>query len=181
MITNQDWWPDQLNLKVLRIPISVMVGTAISVSSPLFGQSVGDTPSVNSERGTAQNGQNNAKGEVFAYLGLADPVGEFQNHVNRGYGAGLGGLLFLGEYRLWGLRAEATYVEYGREVQILQILRTPHLHRCQNHLLYFFRRIGAAVLPEDWAYQAVPLWDYRLLRLQHQDGGRRRLPFHRYR
>ncbi len=115
MITNQDWWPDQLNLKVLRIPISVMVGTAISVSSPLFGQSVGDTPSVNSERGTAQNGQNNAKGEVFAYLGLADPVGEFQNHVNRGYGAGLGGLLFLGEYRLWGLRAEATYVEYGRE------------------------------------------------------------------
>ncbi len=114
MITNQDWWPDQLNLKVLLILISVMAA-AISISSPLFGKSVGDTPSVSPERGTVQNGQNNAKGEAFAYLGLADPVGEFQNHVDWGYGAGLGGLLFLGEYRLWGLRAEATYVVYGRE------------------------------------------------------------------
>ena len=95
--------------------ISVMAGTAILISSPLFGQSIGDTPPVNPERGTAQNGQNNAKGEAFAYLSLADPVGEFQNHVNWGYGVGFGGLLFLGQYRLWGLRAEATYVAYGRE------------------------------------------------------------------
>ena len=83
--------------------------------SPIWSERRRYAAPVNLERGTAQNGQNNAKGEVFAYLGLADPVGEFQNHVNWGYGGGLGGLLFLGEYRLWGLRAEATYVEYGRE------------------------------------------------------------------
>lgn len=52
MITNQDWWPDQLNLKILRIFISVMAGMAISTSSPLFGQSVGDMLSVDIERKT---------------------------------------------------------------------------------------------------------------------------------
>ena len=101
-----------------RQPFIILVNmawTAISLCCPVFGQSVEDPPPVNPENGTAQKGRNKANGEVVWYLALADPVGEFENHVDRGYGTGLGGLLFLGENRLWVLRAEATFVWYGRE------------------------------------------------------------------
>ena len=180
MITNQDWWPDQLNLKVLLILISVMAA-AISISSPLFGKSVGDTPSVSPERGTVQNGQNNAKGEAFAYLGLADPRGRVPEPCGLGLWSRVRRLAVPGRIQTLGPARRGNLCRVRSRVQILQILRIPHLHGCQNHLLHIFRRIGAAILPGEWADQAIPLWDYRLLRLPHQDGGRRRLPFHRYR
>lgn len=66
-------------------------------------------------RGTAQDAFDNLKGEVFGYLNLAVPVGDFRNHVDLGGGTGFGAVLFLGENRLAGLRAEGGFVIYGTE------------------------------------------------------------------
>ena len=60
-------------------------------------------------------GWNNLKGEVFAHLDLTFPVGDFRKHVEMGVGAGFGGVLFLGQSRLAGLRAEGGFVVYGGE------------------------------------------------------------------
>ena len=66
------------------------------------------------ERATAQ--WDDARGEVFGYLDLAIPIGDFSTYVdNLGGGAGFGGVLFLGESRLAGLRAEGNFVIYGAE------------------------------------------------------------------
>lgn len=67
------------------------------------------------ERGTAQLGWGDAKGEVFGYLDLGVPLGDFQRHVNLGGGAGGGGVLFLGGHRLAGLRMEGSFLIYGAE------------------------------------------------------------------
>ena len=99
-------------------PIYILVGaiawTIVSTSRPLPGQSVGDTLQVDIEPGTPLE-ERKPRGEVFGYFCLADPVGQFQDHVDRGYGAGLAGVVFLREDRLPGLRIEADYVVYGRE------------------------------------------------------------------
>ena len=66
------------------------------------------------ERATAQ--WDDAKGEVFGYLDLAIPIGDFSTYVdNLGGGGGFGGVLFLGESRLAGLRAEGNFIIYGAE------------------------------------------------------------------
>ena len=65
------------------------------------------------ERGTAQDAFDNLKGEAFGYLNLAVPVGDFGNHVDLGGGSGFGAVLFLGENRLAGLRAEGGFLIYG--------------------------------------------------------------------
>jgi len=66
------------------------------------------------ERATAQ--WDDAKGEFFGYLDLAIPIGDFSTYVdNVGGGAGFGGVLFLGESRLAGLRAEGNFTIYGAE------------------------------------------------------------------
>jgi len=65
------------------------------------------------ERGTAQ--WDDAKGEVFGYLDLGVPIGDFRSHVDLGGGAGGGGVLFLGGNRLAGLRAEGNFLIYGVE------------------------------------------------------------------
>ena len=101
--------------KPFIILMRVIAWTVISSSNPLFGQGVGDTSPVNPERGTPLEGRKEARGEVFGYLCIADPVGEFQTYADQGYGGGVGGVLFLREDRLLGLRVEITYVEYGRE------------------------------------------------------------------
>ncbi|MXW18595.1 MAG: hypothetical protein F4123_05405 [Gemmatimonadetes bacterium] len=67
------------------------------------------------ERGTAQFGWGDPKGEVFGYLDLGVPIGDFRSHVDLGGGAGGGGVLFLGENRLAGLRAEGSFLIYGAE------------------------------------------------------------------
>ncbi len=67
-----------------------------------------------SERGTAQFG-GDAKGEVFGYLDLGVPLGDFRSHVDLGGGAGGGGVLFLGGNRLAGLRMEGSFLIYGAE------------------------------------------------------------------
>ena len=67
------------------------------------------------ERGTAQDAFDNFKGEVFGYLNLAVPAGDFHHHVALGGGAGFGAVLFLGENRLAGVRAEGGFVIYGTE------------------------------------------------------------------
>ena len=67
------------------------------------------------ERGTAQDGWDNLKGEAFGYLNLAAPIGDFRSHVDLGGGAGFGGVLFLGNNRLAGLRAEGSFIIYGAE------------------------------------------------------------------
>ncbi len=64
-------------------------------------------------RGTAQDAFDNLKGEAFGYLNLAVPVGDFGSHVDLGGGTGFGAVLFLGENRLAGLRAEGGFVIYG--------------------------------------------------------------------
>ncbi len=66
------------------------------------------------DRGAAQWGD--LKGEGFGYVDLAIPVGDFKRHVdNLGGGAGGGGVLFLGDGRLAGLRGEASFIVYGTE------------------------------------------------------------------
>lgn len=75
------------------------------------------------ERAAAQ--WDDAKGEVFGYLDLAIPLGDFSTYVdNLGGGAGLGGVLFLGENRLAGLRAEGSFVIYGAERQTVPFSTT---------------------------------------------------------
>ncbi len=64
-------------------------------------------------RGTAQDVFDNLKGEAFGYLNLAVPVGDFGSHVDLGGGTGFGAVLFLGENRLAGLRAEGGFLIYG--------------------------------------------------------------------
>lgn len=64
-------------------------------------------------RGAAQDVFDNFKGEGFGYLNLAVPVGDFGSHVELGGGAGFGAVLFLGENRLAGLRAEGGFLIYG--------------------------------------------------------------------
>lgn len=65
------------------------------------------------ERGTAQDVFDNLEGEAFGYLNLAVPVGDFGSHVDLGGGTGFGAVLFLGENRLAGLRAEGGFLVYG--------------------------------------------------------------------
>lgn len=66
------------------------------------------------ERAAAQ--WDDAKGELFGYLDLGVPVGDFRSNLdNLGGGAGVGGVLFLGENRLAGLRAEGSFLIYGAE------------------------------------------------------------------
>ena len=66
------------------------------------------------ERSKAQ--WDDAMGEVFGYLDLAIPMGDFSTYVdNLGGGAGFGGVLFLGDNRLAGLRAEGNFIIYGTE------------------------------------------------------------------
>lgn len=67
------------------------------------------------ERATAQSGWGDLNGEVFGYLDLGVPLGDFRSHVNLGGGAGGGGVLFLGGNRLAGLRAEGSFLIYGIE------------------------------------------------------------------
>ena len=68
------------------------------------------------EKGTGQEyGWDNLEGEAFGYANLIVPVGAFQDHVPLGGGIGFGGVLFLGENRLAGLRAEGGFVVYGGE------------------------------------------------------------------
>lgn len=76
------------------------------------------------ERGTAQNAFANLRGEAFAYLNLAVPVGDFGQHVALGGGPGFGGVLFLGESRLAGLRAEGGFVIYGTETETRPLSET---------------------------------------------------------
>jgi len=64
-------------------------------------------------RGTAQDVFDNLKGEAFGYLNLAVPVGDFGSHVDLGGGTGFGAVLFLGENRLAGIRAEGGFLIYG--------------------------------------------------------------------
>jgi len=69
---------------------------------------------VSAERATAQ--WDDTRGEVFGYADLAIPIGDFSTYVdNLGGGAGLGGVLFLGESRLAGLRGEGSFIIYGAE------------------------------------------------------------------
>ena len=75
------------------------------------------------ERATAQ--WDDARGEVFGYLDLAIPIGDFSTYVdNLGGGAGFGGVLFLGESRLVGLRGEGSFVIYGAERHTVPFSRT---------------------------------------------------------
>ena len=66
-------------------------------------------------RGTAQPEWSDAKGEFFGYVGLAVPLGDFRTYVDFGGGPGIGGVLFLDEDRIVGLRAEGNYLVYGVE------------------------------------------------------------------
>lgn len=70
-----------------------------------------------SERGTAQDAFDNLKAEAFGYLNLAVPVGDFGSHVDLGGGTGFGAVLFLGENRLAGVRAEGGFLIYGSETE----------------------------------------------------------------
>ena len=76
------------------------------------------------ERGTAQEAFANLEGEAFGYLNLAVPVGDFGQHVELGGGAGFGGVLFLGESRLAGLRAEGGFVIYGTATDTRRFSKT---------------------------------------------------------
>ena len=76
------------------------------------------------ERGTAQDAFANLEGEGFGYLNLAVPVGDFGEHVALGGGAGFGGVLFLGDSRLAGLRAEGGFVIYGTETRTRPFSKT---------------------------------------------------------
>jgi len=75
-------------------------------------------------RGTAQDVFDNLKGEAFGYLNLVVPVGDFGSHVELGGGTGFGAVLFLGENRLAGLRAEGGFVIYGTETEWRDFSRT---------------------------------------------------------
>ena len=55
------------------------------------------------------------RGEFNLHAGLAVPVGDFHEHVDLGGGAGVGGVLFLDENGLVGLRAEGGFIVYGTE------------------------------------------------------------------
>ncbi|MDE2974037.1 MAG: hypothetical protein OXU64_04815 [Gemmatimonadota bacterium] len=76
------------------------------------------------ERGTAQDAFDNLRGEAFGYLNLAVPVGEFGSHVDLGGGLGFGGVLFLGESRLAGLRAQGGFVIYGTSTETRPLSNT---------------------------------------------------------
>jgi len=76
------------------------------------------------ERGTAQDAFDNLRGEAFGYLNRAVPVGEFGSHVDLGGGLGFGGVLFLGESRLAGLRAQGGFVIYGTSTETRPLSNT---------------------------------------------------------
>lgn len=76
------------------------------------------------ERGTAQFGSGDVKGEAFGYVDLGVPIGDFRRHVNLGGGAGGGGVLFLGGNRLAGLRAEGSFLIYGAETAVVPLSPT---------------------------------------------------------
>jgi len=76
------------------------------------------------ERAAAQEAWDNLEGELFGYVDLTVPLGEFRNHVALGGGMGFGGVLFLGENRLAGLRAEGGFVIYGGESERVQFSAT---------------------------------------------------------
>ena len=59
--------------------------------------------------------QDSIHGEGFFWGQLAAPLGEFNDHVGLGWGAGLGGLLYLDDRRYAALRAEGSFVIYGYE------------------------------------------------------------------
>ncbi len=65
--------------------------------------------------GPAQIERTSPRGEWGMFVDLASPVGEFQDHVDAGYGFGGAYLLFLDKKRRVDLRAEGNYVIYGRE------------------------------------------------------------------
>lgn len=67
------------------------------------------------EHGTAQLGWSDAKGEAFGFVDIGVPLGDFRSHVKLGGGIGGGGVLFMGDSRLVGLRAETSFLLYGVE------------------------------------------------------------------
>ena len=76
------------------------------------------------ERGTAQDAMEPPAGEVFGYLKLAVPIGDFGDHVNLGGGGGFGGMLFLGGSGRVGLRADGNFIIYGSETTLVPLSST---------------------------------------------------------
>ncbi len=86
------------------------LGLACAVAaSP--GAAAGQTASPGARGPTAD-----PRGEVFVHLGVADPTGEFQRHVDVGFGGRIGGLLHVGEAgggARVALRGDLGFVVYG--------------------------------------------------------------------
>ena len=64
-------------------------------------------------RQTDEDDREPSRGQLFMYLGVADPVGGFEDHVGISPGAGGGGVFRVDGLPNVALRVEANYVIYG--------------------------------------------------------------------